>query len=194
MTDQREGLAAAPIADPLLFAGAYDEMVTGIGAVRGHWRGLLGAISMLPRGALAERTERARRQFADNGVTHNIYADKDAADRPYRFDIVPLVLDADEWLVLERGLIQRARLVEAVLKDIYGAQDLLKQGLYPADLVFANPGFLRPARWALPKGQTHLGLYVADLLRGPDGAWQVLADRIDMPAGAGYVLENRRVL
>lgn len=177
-----------------LFPGAFDEMVTGIGAVRTHWRGLLGAISALPRGALTERAERARHQFAENGVTYNIYADPRAADRPYRFDLVPLVLDAEEWEQLEIGLAQRAQLLEAILADAYGAQELPLSGAYPAALLYANPQFLRAARWSLGAGRRHIGLYVADLLRAPDGSWQVLADRVDRPAGLGYALENRRIL
>src|SRR5262249_46505737 len=87
-----------------------------------------------------------------------------------------------------------ARLLEAILSDAYGAQNLALEGAYPADLLFANPQFLRPARRALGSGQRHIGLYVADLLRAPDGSWQVLADRVDRPAGIGYALENRRIL
>ncbi len=177
-----------------LYPGAFDEMVTGEGSVRSHWRGLLGAISALPRGALAERSERARQQFADNGVTYNVYADARANDRPYRFDIVPLIIPADEWASIEAGIIQRAKLVEAVLADVYGPQDLFRSGALPAYLLHANPDFLRPWRYALGAGGRHLGLYVADLMRMPDGSWQVLADRTEAPVGLGLALENRRVL
>ncbi len=177
-----------------LYPGAFDEMVTGDGTVRSHWRGVLAAISALPRGAMAERSERARQQFAENGVTYNIHADPRAGDRPYRFDVMPLVIDADEWATIEAGVVQRARLIEAILADAYGAQNLVCQGAYPSYLLHANPEFLRPCRNALPDGRRHMGLGVVDLIRTPDGRWQVLSDRTQAPAGIGFALENRRVL
>jgi len=185
--------AGGPV-DGDLFPDAFDEMVTGDGAVRSHWRGVLAAISALPRGALAERSERARQQFAENGVTYNIHADPRAGDRPYRFDVMPLVIDSDEWADIEAGVIQRARLVEAVLADAYGPQELVRQGAYPSYLLHANPEFLRPCRGALPRGRRQMGLFVMDLIRTPDGRWQLLSDRTQAPAGIGFALENRRVL
>jgi uncharacterized circularly permuted ATP-grasp superfamily protein/uncharacterized alpha-E superfamily protein len=193
-TQNSKASAIAGSVETDLYPDAYDEMVTGDGAVRPHWRAVLSAISALPRGALAERSERARQQFAENGVTYNIHADPRASDRPYRFDVMPLIIDADEWAQLEAGLSQRARLVEAILADAYGPQRFVRDGLYPSYLLHANPEFLRPCRYALAEGRRHLGLYVVDLIRTPDGHWRVLADRTQAPAGIGFALENRRVL
>ncbi len=42
-----------------------------------------------------------------------------------------------------------------------------------------------------PTGGHFLHIYAADIGRGPDGEWRVLADHTRSPAGAGYALENR---
>ncbi|HTU55149.1 MAG TPA: circularly permuted type 2 ATP-grasp protein, partial [Acetobacteraceae bacterium] len=92
------------------------------------------------------------------------------------------------------GLAQRARLMAAILADLYGPQRLLAEGKLPPALVFANPGFLRPCHSLAPLPPPDLQLYAADLVRGPDGAWRVLADRLAGPAGLGLAQENRRLL
>jgi uncharacterized circularly permuted ATP-grasp superfamily protein/uncharacterized alpha-E superfamily protein len=114
--------------------------------------------------------------------------------RPWQLDPIPLVIGPAEAAHLERGLVQRARLLELVLADLYGPQRALLSGLLPPELVFPNPGFLRPCHGIrLPKGR-YLHLYAANLGRGADGHFHVLGDRTQAPSGAGYALENRIVM
>ncbi len=169
-------------------AAARDEMVDGRGGLRAPWRGLIGAFTALGDGGLAERARRLDRAFEEEGVASVLPG---ASLRAWRCDPVPLPLTAAEFAVLEAGLAQRARLLEAFLADLYGPRALLAESLLPPALAFANPGFLRIA--PLP-GQGTLHLYAADLVRGPDGAWRVLADRAAAPAGLGQARENRRLL
>ncbi|MCA3248653.1 MAG: circularly permuted type 2 ATP-grasp protein [Azospirillum sp.] len=187
-----------PIADALAAAAAaspYDEMVTGGGQIRFHWQAIMGALRTLPPGALAERMERARRQYDENGVTYNVFADAAGAARPWQFDLIPLPIPADEWEEIEVALAKRATLLDRVLADLYGPQNLLKERLLPPALVHANPGFLRPCHGIVPaNGAPFVHFYAADLARGEDGKWRVCADRVNAPSGAGYALENRNVL
>ena len=179
------GLSSSP-------ASAYDELVTGQKSIRYHWQGILSVIRSLPNG-LGERVESARRQLAESGATVNLLDDRGAAR--WTFDPLPLVIAPDEWSRLEAGLIQRARLLDGVLADIYGPQTLLKQKLLPPMLVHANRHFQRPARvtdGAAPR--RYLGNYAVDLVRLGNGRWHVLADHTELPAGVGYALEMRRVL
>ncbi len=179
------GLSSSP-------ASAYDELVTGQKSIRYHWQGILSVIRSLPNG-LGERVESARRQLAESGATVNLLDDRGAAR--WTFDPLPLVIAPDEWSRLEAGLIQRARLLDGVLADIYGPQTLLKQQLLPPMLVHANRHFQRPARvtdGAAPR--RYLGNYAVDLVRLGNGRWHVLADHTELPAGVGYALEMRRVL
>ncbi len=172
---------------------ALDEMVDGRGGVRAHWRPLLGILGGMGEGVLADRARRLDRAFEDEGMAGVLPGAK--RDAIWRCDPLPMVLPPAEFAALEAGMIQRARLLEAILADLYGPQALLAEGLLPPELVFANPGFLRACHshgTAPPSPQLHL--YAVDLVRGPDGAWQVLADRTTAPAGPGMARENRRLL
>ncbi|MGE0153292.1 MAG: circularly permuted type 2 ATP-grasp protein [Reyranellaceae bacterium] len=173
---------------------AHDEMVTGQGGVRPHWQTLLSAVNSLPGNGLAERTDNARKLLAEDGALYNAYADPRGAGRHWQFDLLPVILTAEEWDGIEAGLQQRARLLNALLADIYGRQRLLHEGLLPPALVFPNPDFLRPVRDPDMPPTAMLQCYAADLVRLPDGGWRVLADRTELAAGIGYALENRRVL
>jgi uncharacterized circularly permuted ATP-grasp superfamily protein/uncharacterized alpha-E superfamily protein len=169
-----------------------DEMADGTGRARPHWRGLMGAMFGLGRGALAERSQLLDQAFEDEGIT-SILPGQNAVN--WRCDPIPLPLPAAEFARLELGLSQRARLLEAVLQDLYGPQDLLTDGALPPDLVVGNPAFLRPCRNVDgTRRDRKLYFYAADLLRGPDGVWRVLADHAGQVTGIAYALENRRIL
>ena len=179
------GLSSSP-------ASAYDELVTGQKSIRYHWQGILSVIRSLP-GGLAERVESARRQLEESGATVNLLDDRGAPR--WTFDPLPVVIAPDEWSELETGLIQRARLLDAILADLYGPQALLKKRLLPPMLVHANRHFLRPCQVmdGVPPTR-HLAHYAVDLVRLGSGRWHVLADHTEMPSGIGYALEMRRVL
>jgi uncharacterized circularly permuted ATP-grasp superfamily protein/uncharacterized alpha-E superfamily protein len=177
-------------ANPVSQAGSgVDEMVDGTGRLRPHWRGVLGAFTALGAGGLAERGRRLDRIFQEEGIASVLPG---AAGPARRCDPLPLLLPAAEFAALEAGLAQRAHLLSLLLEDIYGPQNIAAEGLLPPALVFANPGFLRPCRFARRPPLLHS--YAADLIRGPDGAWRVLADRTAATGGAGYACENRRLL
>jgi uncharacterized circularly permuted ATP-grasp superfamily protein/uncharacterized alpha-E superfamily protein len=172
----------------------FDEMVTGSGTIRPHWQPIVGALTTLPPLVFAERVERARRQFQENGVTYNVYNDPKGVDRGWSVDLLPLPIPPDEWERIESGLAQRAQLFNAILADIYGPQKLLHDRHYPPSLVFGNARYLRACAGLAGTGRNQLHIYAADLVRAVDGGWWVLSDRLDAPSGAGYALENRNVL
>ncbi len=161
---------------------------------RAHWHLFFRAISELGMPELSRRWREAQHLIRENGVTYNVYGDPRGTSRPWQLDPIPLLISPADADFLEAGLIQRARLIEQILDDLYGPQRLLADGLLPPELVFANPGFLRPVRGvALPNGR-RLHLYGANLSRTPSGGWLILGDRTQGPSGAGYALENRIVL
>lgn len=169
-----------------------DEMADGSGQIRPHWRGLLGAISGLGRDTLAARARMLERAFAEEGITAMLPGEQAVN---WHCDPIPLPIAAAEFAALESGLAQRATLLEAILGDLYGPRDLLAEGVLPPALVYENPAFLRACR--MDEGGRHdrfLHFYAADLLRGVDGGWRVLAERTDQTAGLAYALENRRIL
>ena len=114
-------------------------------------------------------------------------------ERPWQLDPVPFVIAPEEWRKLEAGLIQRARLLNKILADCYGAQDLIRSRWLSPALIFAQPDFLRPCHGLRVPGDTFLHFYAADLARSPDGQWWVISDRTQIPTGMGYALANRLV-
>jgi uncharacterized circularly permuted ATP-grasp superfamily protein/uncharacterized alpha-E superfamily protein len=185
------GCLASYISDPR----RYDELLEPTGAVRPQWRPLIDRLTDNDARAVARRgLELTRRLIIENGVTYNVYADPQGADRPWALDPVPLIMTAVEWKSLEGGLAQRARVLDALLADLYGPQRLLAEGIVPPELVFGHPNFLWPCHGVVPTGGSWLQVYAADLARAPDGHWWVMADRTQTPSGAGYALENREIV
>ena len=177
-----------------LTTGTYHELLDGSGAVRAHWRRLFDQLQRSTPAQLLQRQALLARQIQENGVTYNVYADPKGADRPWELDLLPHVIDAQEWKLLSAGIAQRARLLNAVLADLYGPQRLISEGLLPAELVFGHNNFLWPCQGITPPDGNFLHLYAVDLARTPDGRWWVTADRTQAPSGAGYALENRTIV
>ncbi|MFZ2404748.1 MAG: circularly permuted type 2 ATP-grasp protein [Methylobacter sp.] len=174
--------------------GVYDEMVAKEHKVLPHWERFMGSISALGGEQLELCRREAQRLLRENGVTYNVYGDTQKLTRPWRLDPVPLLIGSEEWLHIDAGLTQRAELLDLILKDIYGKQQLLKKGLLPSELVLAHDGFLHPCVGTLPDRQRQLIVYSANLARGHNGRMWVLDDRSQAPSGAGYALENRTVM
>ena len=173
----------------------YDELNDPAGAMRVHWSGLFSRLRADDSPDAVRRSlELTRRLVVENGVTYNVYADPQGADRPWALDPLPFVLPAAEWQVIEAGVAQRARLLNALLSDLYGQQRLIAEGHIPAELLFGHPNYLWPCHDLRPADGAWLHVYAADLARAPDGRWWLLADRTQAPSGAGYALENREIL
>lgn len=174
-------------------ASVYDEVYGPQGEVRPHWQKLVHAYQQVAPAEFARRNAQADRLLRDNGVNYHLFTDAASATRPWRLDLLPLVLTAAEWAGVEDGLAQRARVLNAIIRDIYGAQTLVKDRILPAELIFANPEFLRPFVGLRPAELNPLFLYAAELARSAPGTWWVMADRSEAPSGPGYALENRIV-
>ncbi|MBK9167202.1 MAG: circularly permuted type 2 ATP-grasp protein [Bryobacterales bacterium] len=173
--------------------GCFDEMFDASGAVRAHWEPLRAGLEAMGPEGLESRWSEGRRLIHDNGVTYNAYGEPGIAGRPWPMDPVPLLIGPEDWRFLEAAMIQRARLFNAILADLYGAQTLVRRRVLPAELVLGNPAFLRSVHGVEAPGGMFLHVYSADVARSADGRWHVLADRTQAPSGAGYALENRIV-
>lgn len=162
--------------------------------IRPAWSGLAATLDGMGAEELLRRKQAVAEQLRLNGVTYHVYGDSRGADRLWSLDPVPLILESAEWAGVERGLIQRAELLDAVQRDVYGARNLVKEGLLPALFLFSHPGFQRACAGPGSAQKRMLGLYSADLSRGADGVFRVVSDRAQNPSGYGYALENRTVL
>lgn len=174
--------------------GRYDELRAPDGSIRPKWTRLVHGLSSLGPQELSRRADQARRMILENGVSYNAFSDQGPQPRAWELDPIPLVISSDEWVAVSQGVAQRARLLNRLLVDLYGPQRMLSEGLFPSDLLFSSPAFLRPCHRLSVPGDVFLHFYAADLVRGPDGRWMVLADHTECPLGAGYALENRIIV
>ena len=179
---------------PLRYGGAYDELSADGVTPRPHWAHLIDSFREMGPEEIGQRWSRAERRIRENGITYNIYGDPLGANRPWKIDVVPFLIPADEWRFIESGIIQRAELLSLILQDLYGTQRLVAEGRFPAALLYANPAFLRPLVGVPVPKHSYLQMLAVDLARSPDGKWWVLADRTQAPSGAGYALENRTIV
>lgn len=151
------------------------------------------AIADLGVDQLTRRRHEADRLLDDDGVTYHVYGEPEGRGRRWELDPVPVIIPADSWTAIEKGVVQRAELLDLVLADLYGPRDLVARGDLPPAVVLGHPGFLRPCDQVRIPGSRQLFVAAADLVRTTDGTTYVLADRAQAPSGAGYALENRVV-
>ena len=179
------------IANYQLLPGIPDEMIDPAGNIRPGWSTLMAAFDQLGSTELAARFERADQYLRDAGVFYRKYDGAEGKERAWPLAHVPLIIDESEWLLITKGLTQRAELLEQIVADIYSDNNLVSRGLLPPELIARNAEFLRPLVGIKPRSGHFLHFCAFELGRGPDGAWWVLGDRTQAPSGAGFALENR---
>ncbi len=172
--------------------GIPDEYLSQDGTPRAVWTRFLESFAGLGPAEIERRFGAADRHLREAGVTYR--APGDSADRLWPLSHLPLLIDEADWQQLSDGIAQRAQLLELVLQDLYGEGRLVAEGAIPAAAIAGSNEYLRAVCGVKPPGGRFLGLYAADVGRGPDGRWWVLGDRTQAPSGAGYALENRLVL
>ncbi|MBK8665825.1 MAG: circularly permuted type 2 ATP-grasp protein [Burkholderiales bacterium] len=177
-------------------AGQSDERIitrplSDGAALTPAWRSFFAHLGEAGWHDLERRATALQRHLRDNGVTYNIYADEARLQRPWPLDLFPLLVSAADWALIEAGVLQRARLLEAAMRDLYGERRLLKDGLIPAALVQGHPDYLRAMHGVPAVGGQHLHILAFDLARDAGGSWWVVSQRTQAPSGLGYLLENR---
>ncbi len=166
---------------------ATDPEEPAVRLVRDRLRGLDVA-------ELRRRAAAAEAELYNLGITFTVYSARDAIDRILPFDLIPRILTAREWDVIERGVVQRVTAINRFLWDIYHDQTILKDGVVPRELVLGNANF-RPEMMGL---DVPLGVYVhvngTDIVRDDAGRFLVLEDNARTPSGVSYVIENRHMM
>jgi uncharacterized circularly permuted ATP-grasp superfamily protein/uncharacterized alpha-E superfamily protein len=173
---------------------SYDEVLDKNGQVKPYWQGLFDTLESIGIEELELRNEEIKKKLKENGVTYNVYDSNSESNRAWKLDPIPFLIHESEWKTVEEGLKQRARLLDLILRDLYGPQLLIKNAIIPAELVFDNSGFLLPCFDIRQKSNKQLLNYAVDLARGPDGKMWILDNRTQSPSGSGYALENRIVM
>lgn len=173
---------------------SYDEVIDSNGQVKLYWQKFFNTLESIGLQELELRNQEIIKKLKENGVTYNVYDSNNEANRQWKLDPIPFLIHKSEWETIEKGLIQRAILFDLILKDIYGSQELIKNNIIPAELIFDNTGFLLPCYDIKQKLSRQLLNFACDLARGPDGKMWLLDTRTQSPSGSGYALENRIVM
>ncbi len=171
--------------------GIADEMLDIHGRIRPVWQPFVNALGRMEDRELHERFSRTDRYLRDAGVFYRDYSAQGNTERNWPISHIPVLIDEKEWEAVSKGLVQRANLLERIVADFYGENQLVQQGFVPPSLLASNPEYLRPLVGVKPADGHYLHFCSFEIGRGPDGNWWVLADRTQAPSGAGFALENR---
>ena len=190
----------APPDDPHIFGGyrelgsygaAFDEMFDRRSNVRAPYRGIYAELAPTGPDELGARADALGRAFVDQGITFSLSGQE---ERPFPLDLVPRVISAAEWAKLEAGITQRVIALERFLDDIYGDQEILRDGVIPRRLVTSCEHFHREAAGISPPNGVRIHVAGIDIVRDAQGIFRVLEDNLRSPSGVSYVMENRRVM
>jgi uncharacterized circularly permuted ATP-grasp superfamily protein len=174
--------------------GFYDEVFDPEGNPRAGADLLIKRINALPETELQRRQKAAERALLNLGITFNVYGSDEQTEKIFPFDIVPRIIPAQEWQVLERGLKQRIEALNCFIDDVYNDQKILMDGIVPTELVLSAEGFRKPCIGLKPPRGIWCHITGTDLVRAGDGEYYVLEDNLRCPSGVSYVLENRLIM
>ncbi len=171
--------------------GGRDELLHPDGSIRPVWADFINHLAGFDAEQLTRRFARGDEYLRNAGVLFRQYDESVSSERDWPLSHMPVLLDDADWSKISAGLIQRADLLEDVVRDIYGENRLVASGHLPASLLTQNPAWLRPLMGVRPASGNYLNFLAFDIGRGPDGRWWVISDLIETPAGAGFAIENR---
>lgn len=169
----------------------YDEVIKSDQKINKNWSQIFNNIATIGPKEFHELQSEINWLMEENGVTYNVYNDPEGLNRPWELNAIPFIIHENEWKTVEKGIEQRAKLLDLILKDVYGERKLIKDKIVPPEVLYEHRGFLRQCdqiEYTTPK---NLMIYSAELSRGPDGRMWVVNDRTQAPSGMGYALENR---
>jgi uncharacterized circularly permuted ATP-grasp superfamily protein len=172
----------------------YDEMLIGKNKNRSHYEHYGHWLENLPSDRLARKKAEADLTFHRMGITFAVYGEQEGTERLIPFDLLPRIIPAHEWSILEKGLSQRVRALNAFIHDVYHSQEILRAGLVPADQVLRNTQY-RPEMQGVDV-PNHIYAHIAgiDMVRAGEGEFYVLEDNLRVPSGVSYMLENRKMM
>ena len=184
------GAGVADLFDGYAVGAAWDEVFDSSGHPREHSAPLVDALRALSVEDLDLRSAALSSAFRDQGITFSLSGE----ERPFPLDVVPRVVDADEWDLVERGVAQRVRALEAFLADMAGEQAVLEDGIIPRRVVVSSSAHAPAAHGIAPANGVRVHVSGIDLIRDEQGRFCVLEDNLRTPSGVSYVIENRRAM
>ncbi|HLG53734.1 MAG TPA: circularly permuted type 2 ATP-grasp protein [Vicinamibacterales bacterium] len=172
----------------------FDEMFEAGCVPRPAAKALVQLLQAMTDGELLRRQQSAERALLHMGITFNVYGDSAGTERIFPFDLVPRIVGAAEWSLIEQGLRQRIRALNLFIDDIYHDQQILKDGVIPASIIGTASSYRAQCAGMNPPGGVWCHITGTDLVRDRDGQIYVLEDNLRCPSGVSYVLQNRVVM
>jgi uncharacterized circularly permuted ATP-grasp superfamily protein len=169
---------------------AFDEMIDAEGSVRPSYQAVYSALSRSTSDDLRMIAESLANNYTQAGVTFDV----GGVERPFPLDLVPRVIASPEWEIIEAGVAQRVRALEAFLSDIYSEARVISDGVIPSQLVTSSTHFHRAVWGIQPSNGVRIHVAGVDLIRNPDGDVRVLEDNVRVPSGVSYVMTNRNAM
>jgi uncharacterized circularly permuted ATP-grasp superfamily protein len=176
------------------FDSYYNEMYLADGSVRSHYQALADWIATTPNERIKQMRDAANMLFHRVGITFAVYGEDAGAERLIPFDMLPHIIPATEWRLLERGLKQRVRALNMFLHDVYHGQEILRAGRIPTERVNGNKLFKQEMVGVDVPGGIYAHVAGIDLVRAGAGEYYVLEDNLRTPSGVSYMLENRKMM
>ena len=174
-------------------AALWDELLEADGSPRAASSELVQQLKGLGLAELQQRQDLAELDIVGMGITFTVYSDGRGIDRAWPFDVVPRVIAANEWRLIEQGLAQRLRAINMFIDDVYHEQRVIRDGVFPAELLAHSVNFRQECVGANPKFGVWAHISGSDLVRDGDGTMYVLEDNLRVPSGVSYMLENRAI-
>ena len=170
---------------------AYDELMCSEFQPRQISYRLCQYLNSLKKKDIDKRKKAAELAILEMGISFTIYSDEGNIDRAWPFDIIPRIICAKEWRMIERGLKQRLTALNCFISDIYGKQEFIKAGKMPAEIITSSKNFRKECVGMQPRHNVWANICGTDLVRDKDGVMYVLEDNLRVPSGVSYMLENR---
>jgi uncharacterized circularly permuted ATP-grasp superfamily protein len=174
--------------------GFYDEVLDVEGRPRTHCEPLVRKLEALSREEIIRRQKAAELALLNLGITFNVYGHEAGTEKIFPFDIIPRVVPARDWAIIQAGLTQRVRALNCFIDDVYTRGRILRDRVIPRGLVESGIFYLPQCRDLLPPRGIWCHVVGTDLVRGADGQFYVLEDNLRSPSGVSYVLENRQIM
>ena len=175
-------------------AGTYDEMHLPDGSVSGHYATYDNWLQATSSERIAQKRNEAEVAFHRVGITFAVYGEEAGNERTIPFDIVPRIIPASEWQVLQQGLRQRIKALNLFLRDIYHGQEILREGLIPPDRVLQNSQYRAVMQGLEVPHDVYAHIAGIDIVRAGAGEFYVLEDNLRVPSGVSYMLEDRKMM
>ncbi|MXV51746.1 circularly permuted type 2 ATP-grasp protein [Pedobacter sp. HMF7647] len=171
----------------------WDEMYDQNSEIREQYKRVYNYLSSESVEDLNKKEELAKKLFMSQGITFTVYNSGEGIEKIFPFDIIPRIITSSEWTFIEGGIKQRLKALNLFLKDVYGNQFIIKDGIVPIDMIYSCPHFIREMSMVQVPHDIYVHIAGIDLIRDSDGTFYVLEDNLRTPSGVSYMLENREI-